>query len=305
MAGLNSVFTPLQNLPWEAQLAGMAVIGGWKVANYFADKKAAEAQRTAYQEKFSELMALNQTAPQTSPTGKEWSSTIPVSLFVRTDKAYSVGDVMFDMVVSEDHAKTATVSEHPVEEGAPISDHIQVNLRTLTMKVLVSNYSLSTQKTQGLQTEVINRASRVWSDLTALVEEKKLVEVVTVLEDYRNMAVTSVSAPRKDSTGDALEFDITARQIRKAKLAETVLTGVIKPIDQSTAQRRQAAAKVDVGRQTPQDAKAESVVRDRLGVVISRDVAAAMGTHKGAVNLYQTASGDPTLTPAPLPAFKP
>lgn len=286
MPGLNSVFTPLQNLPWEAQLAGMAVIGGWKVLNYINDKDQVAGVRKDFQDNFRELYKQSYTAPQVPAGDAVWRKTVPVSLFVRTDDQYGVDDITFDVIVEESHQKGATVSEHPVEEDSPITDHIQLNLRTLTMKVLVSNYSVNAAALIG-DAGVDNRAAQVWSRLKNLVDEKKLVRAVSILEKYPDMAITSVSTARKAATGDALEFDITARQVRVIRVRNAVLTGIVKHNDPALS--RQTNKKVDPGAQVAKDAqekKAKSAVLDKYGIITRAETAAGVGTDKGAIVLH-------------------
>lgn len=45
----------------------------------------------------------------------------------------------FDIVTGEEHQISATVSEHPVEDGANISDHVRPNLSRVTLKGLASD----------------------------------------------------------------------------------------------------------------------------------------------------------------------
>lgn len=47
--------------------------------------------------------------------------------------------VGFDLTISESHEATAEVTEHPVEEGSKIADHVHLNPRTLSLEVYVTN----------------------------------------------------------------------------------------------------------------------------------------------------------------------
>ena len=47
--------------------------------------------------------------------------------------------VVFDAVVNEDHAMSATVTEHPIEDGSIISDHVIQQPDQLTLRGIVSN----------------------------------------------------------------------------------------------------------------------------------------------------------------------
>jgi hypothetical protein len=56
-----------------------------------------------------------------------------------TDAAGNLNTIVFDAVTAEDWNPTATVTEHPVEDGANIGDHVRVGLMTCTLKVHVTN----------------------------------------------------------------------------------------------------------------------------------------------------------------------
>jgi hypothetical protein len=47
--------------------------------------------------------------------------------------------VLFDQTVSEAHEATAEVTEHPVETGSVISDHIKINPLVLNLEMFVTN----------------------------------------------------------------------------------------------------------------------------------------------------------------------
>jgi hypothetical protein len=56
-----------------------------------------------------------------------------------TDAAGNLNTIVFDAVMAEDWNPTATVTEHPVEDGANVGDHVRVGLMTCTIKVHVTN----------------------------------------------------------------------------------------------------------------------------------------------------------------------
>lgn len=51
--------------------------------------------------------------------------------------------VKFDVVLSEKHSNTSEITEHPVEIGSNIADHVRHNLDMITLEVLVANSPLS------------------------------------------------------------------------------------------------------------------------------------------------------------------
>ena len=53
-----------------------------------------------------------------------------------------IGDICIDVSVMESHAASAEVSEHPVEEGSVIADHIRPEPRTIEIEGLVTNHPI-------------------------------------------------------------------------------------------------------------------------------------------------------------------
>lgn len=67
--------------------------------------------------------------------------TIPSSLFYKSE-GYFVGSVQFDLLISESHSIEANVTEHPLENGAVVSDHVRVLPRKGSLVGLVTNHPL-------------------------------------------------------------------------------------------------------------------------------------------------------------------
>ena len=129
--------------------------------------------------------------------GGRFEPAVPVSLFYRAD-GWSVGEISLDLILTETHSLNAVVTQHPVQDGSTISDHITILPRSGTMRVLVSNFSLSTAKGddradwdeiydqgEAAQKSLPNRAEEAWKKLKDLVKTRELVKVVTSLESMR------------------------------------------------------------------------------------------------------------------------
>lgn len=67
------------------------------------------------------------------------------TLFYATGPA-SVGAIVFDLLLEETHSIKSRVTQHPIESGSAISDHIVRELRSGTLKGLVSNFSIGTAR---------------------------------------------------------------------------------------------------------------------------------------------------------------
>ena len=212
--------------------------------------------------------------------GGRFEPTVPVSLFYRAD-GWSVGEISLDLILTETHSLNAVVTQHPVQDGSTISDHITILPRSGTMRVLVSNFSLSTAEgdaraawdeiyAQGeaAQKTLPNRAEKAWKKLKDLVKTRELVKVVTSLEVYEDVALTRVETTRDGDTGDALEIDIDYEQVTKVKLKETKVTVQVQPSDMKSTINQKSAVQVNSGQKVGTEATAVEEAQLTLGEVV-------------------------------------
>ena len=206
--------------------------------------------------------------------------TVPVSLFYRAD-GWSVGEISLDLILTETHSLNAVVTQHPVQDGSTISDHITILPRSGTIRVLVSNFSLSTAKGddradwdeiydqgEAAQKSLPNRAEEAWKKLKDLVKKRELVKVVTSLEVYEDVALTRVETTRDGDTGDALEIDIDYEQVTKVKLKETKVTAQVQPRDMKSTINQKSAVQVNSGQKVGTEATAAEEAQLTLGEVV-------------------------------------
>ena len=212
--------------------------------------------------------------------GGRFEPAVPVSLFYRAD-GWSVGEISLDLILTETHSLNAVVTQHPVQDGSTISDHITILPRSGTMRVLVSNFSLSTAEgdaraawdeiyAQGeaAQKTLPNRAEEAWKKLKDLVKTRELVKVVTSLEVYEDVALTRVETTRDGDTGDALEIDIDYEQVTKVKLKETKVAVQVQPSDMKSTINQKSAVQVNSGQKVGTDATAAEEAQLTLGEVV-------------------------------------
>ena len=180
-------------------------------------------------------------------------------LFYRKD-GYSVGAVELDLILDENHSKNAQVTENPLQEGRAVSDGIYLELREGSLTGLVSNHSIKHSVAPDRQTaeglldkaenyQLENRAKQAWEDLKSLMDSKQLVTIVTSLEVYDNVAITSIETERNGDTGDALEIKVGFKQVQKVQLREDKVTAQVQPENMDSDINRLAAVGTNSGQQ--------------------------------------------------------
>lgn len=151
-----------------------------------------------------------------------------ITLLFRKQKT-SIGSIEIDASISETHVGRVEVTDHPVEQGAAVSDHARVLPETLTLEGFVSNTplpvsngALTRRNSLGVEFDSrsemdLSRAGQAYTDLVRLKNAGELFSIVTMLRSYDNMLMTSLDVPRDAATGDGLRFSASFKQVRVAE----------------------------------------------------------------------------------------
>lgn len=159
-----------------------------------------------------------------------------------------------DATISEVHEAEAEATEHPVESGGVVSDHVILKPRRYRMEGMVSNAPVEfsavalAKRAAEVGRAAVGLAAKPMADraftlLTNLLDAREMVTVVTPLVKYSDLVLIALSFPRDAQTGDALRFSATFKQIRRVDSVETELERI--PEDSP------AAPKKDLGTQSP------------------------------------------------------
>lgn len=116
-----------------------------------------------------------------------------------------IADVLVDAAISENPSFTNMITEHPIEDGSVICDHVGNEPTILNFEITVTGQ-------EGMSAE--DKRDK----LQQLTEEKEVIEVTGALFNY-NMMVIEEFSPIKDSDiGNGFRADITLKQIRVVEL---------------------------------------------------------------------------------------
>ena len=197
-------------------------------------------------------------------------------------EGYKVGSVELDLILDEDHSKSAQVTENPMQDGRAISDGIFLELQEGSLTGLVTNHSVKRAEERAKQLELQdsetlmaeaenykleNRAKQAWVDLKAVMDAKQPVTIVTSLEVYDNVAITNISTERNGDSGDALEIKVSFRQILTVSLMEHEVTAQVQPKDMDSDINRKSALGVNVGQKVAKNISKSTMNELYLGVI--------------------------------------
>lgn len=126
-----------------------------------------------------------------------------------------------DIYTDERHVQTVTKTKYQVEDGKSITDNAVVNDKILTLKGLVSDLN---PLLGGLVTiPGPGRGKEAWSRIGELKDKAEPLSVVTTLEMYESMLITSLDSTVNKDTGQALAFTVVLEELQFAESQSTTL----------------------------------------------------------------------------------
>lgn len=148
--------------------------------------------------------------------------------------------IAFDATVSERHRHELKVTEHPVEEGASVSDHAQLEPDVLDIQGIISNTPILLNVEDNIQPSIPggnpdNRAQDAYNEFLRLQQTAALLEVATEIRDYSDMMITSISVPREKGSRHILDIGLTLQAFRKATVESVAAPQPIEPVHRSKA----------------------------------------------------------------------
>lgn len=143
-----------------------------------------------------------------------WLGRPPQPVTIRP--ARNIGGITFDVVIEEHHEDSLEITEHPVEQGAAISDHAWRRPATVILRAGVSDAS-------GGQGDGGQKAQDVYDRLLALQAAREPFDIVTGRRLYQSMLLETLTTTTDATTGHAL---IVTAECREVVIVHTTITTV-------------------------------------------------------------------------------
>jgi len=141
---------------------------------------------------------------QQSPFTRE---DIPQLIGIRTN----VEGYFFDAYLKLDHERRLTITDHPVEEGANITDHAYIEPKAISIEIGMSDVCSSIIDGQFAQR--FSRSVSAYDTLERLQSERIPLSIKTKLATYRNMLIENITAPDDFVTRHGLRAMVFFREI--------------------------------------------------------------------------------------------
>lgn len=139
-------------------------------------------------------------------------------LFLTTKN--DIGGIAIQATLEEVNTDTLQITEHPVEQGAAITDHSYVRPSEVVIKCGWSNSSLSAltnlepvSNIDGGKVTKSDYISNIYSQLIALQQSRKPFSITTSKRQYDNMLIAGLQVTTDNKTNSVLMVAATCRQI--------------------------------------------------------------------------------------------
>lgn len=220
---------------------------------------------------------IEKAADYFSDSRPKKAQSVPASLFWREEGlGIHHGDskltyMPFNLFISEKHSLKFRVSDHPLQDGSTISDHVHQEMQECTIEGMFTNHPLKKSwevnevkfkdeyATSEVKPTVSNTALANFEKLKLLAKQRKPVRLVCSLEIYPKMVITGIDYDRDSKSGSSIRFTMTLRELKTVSLKATTGTYNFQPEELKTANDKMIASEKKVGKRTAEEATADQM----------------------------------------------
>ena len=177
----------------------------------------------------------------------------------------------FNLFISEKHSIKFRVSDHPLQDGSTISEHVHQEMREVNIEGMFTNHPMrkldevndvkfkDEYATSDVKPTVSNTALANFEKLKLLAKQRKPVRLVCSLEIYPKMVITGIDYDRDSKSGSSIRFTMTLRELKTVSLKATTGTYNFQPEELKTANDKMIASEKKVGKRTAEEATADKM----------------------------------------------
>jgi hypothetical protein len=129
-----------------------------------------------------------------------------------------IGSIEVDILVEQEYSLESDVTEHPVEDGFPVADHVIRKPVKVSMVVGITQSPVTWLDRLGQSTDKVSNA------LTAFEQIYKNAQPITIITPsnaWENMVMTSARFPRTAENKNLIRIPCEFTQIRRVKVKTT------------------------------------------------------------------------------------
>ena len=140
-----------------------------------------------------------------------------VGMTYSTGVASTIGVLQLDALLSEGTDLAAQVTEYPVEDGSPISDHVVVESERLKVSGMITPSDVMQMTAEGRPKLMEAKAT-----LRKILNDRAPVTISTGMDTYVDMVMEKCQISRTNE-GDHLNVDAEFVRIRKTVLRKAAI----------------------------------------------------------------------------------
>lgn len=128
-----------------------------------------------------------------------------------------IDDLEIDAEISSDHNFDAEVTDHPVEKGANVTDHVRPQPITLTVDGVVSNTPIGGVAERRIASNGLADvfpSDTAYERLQEIFYAREPISIQTARKTYESMVMQSLHVQDSADVGDSLQFKATFKQVQ-------------------------------------------------------------------------------------------
>lgn len=173
------------------------------------------------------------------------------------------GNFIFDAVFNTDHSANLTVTQHPVQSGASISDHAFMEPDEVNIEIGMTDVAAGAS-------DGSSRSVNAYTQLRAIMELREPVTLITRLKTYSDMIVTSMSAPDDVKTMHALRASIYFQKINIVNVSTVTVQETVTSSKTSTTETSEKKSSGDATAKTSTTTKTTKATSEPSASVLKK-----------------------------------
>lgn len=126
-----------------------------------------------------------------------------------------LGNFIFDAFFTIQHESNLTITDHPIQTGANVSDHAYMEPQNLTFDIGMSDVmqDISSNAITKFTGTSSSRSVNAYQTLRQLQANRLPINCITRLGTYTNMLIETISAADDNKTASALKATVTLKEV--------------------------------------------------------------------------------------------
>lgn len=135
-----------------------------------------------------------------------------------------INEITVDVIIDENTTDSLSITKHPVQEGASITDHSFLEPTILSMRILQQVSNPISEILSTFATAKNSALAQLYKDFTDLQSERIPFKVITPKRIYNNMLIAALRLNTDKNTESILSLNITFQQVIIVSISATQIS---------------------------------------------------------------------------------